>query len=200
MPLLWVMKGSYFGFGIPNNRLTWMQGQKTLSLSYYMHLFCLPYLLNDSFFGPLLCVTLICGDWSQFHFISPDKAAFVMWAKNSKMNLHLHSDQQVGGQYANVSCWSQHERAWDSFNKRLVTMIQSRLFLLRDNNFIHFALSDLKLWMCSFTYSCVKHCMKCNFQKSIMGPFNVSENLLHSALYEISGISGVWECDAARTI
>ncbi len=87
MPLLWVMKGSYFGFGIPNNRLTWMQGQKTLSLSYYMHLFCLPYLLNDSFFGPLLCVTLICGDWSQFHFISPDKAAFVMWAKNSKMNL-----------------------------------------------------------------------------------------------------------------
>ncbi len=36
--------------------------------------------------------------------------------------------QQVGGQYANVSCW----RQW------LVLMIQSRLFLLRDNNFIHF--------------------------------------------------------------
>ncbi len=46
VPLLWVMKGSYFGFGIPNNRLTLMQGQKTLSLSYNMHLF-LPYLLND---------------------------------------------------------------------------------------------------------------------------------------------------------
>ncbi len=47
-----------------------MQGQKTLSFSYNMHLF-LPYLLNDSqtirstihFSKPLLCVTLICGDW-----------------------------------------------------------------------------------------------------------------------------------------
>ncbi len=46
------------------------------------------------FSKPLVCVTLICGDWSQFHFISPDKTAFVMWAKNSKMNLHLHSDQR----------------------------------------------------------------------------------------------------------
>ncbi len=64
-----------------------MQGQKTLSLSYNMHLF-LPYLLNDSqtirltihFSKPLLCVTLICGDWSDFHLISPvmpDKAVFV---------------------------------------------------------------------------------------------------------------------------
>ncbi len=55
-----------------------------------MHLF-LPYLLNDSqtislmihFSKPLLCVMLICGDWSDwshFHFImpvTPDKAAFV---------------------------------------------------------------------------------------------------------------------------
>ncbi len=55
-----------------------------------MHLF-LPYLLNDSqtirstihFSKPLLCVTLICSDWSNwshFHFIipvMPDKAAFV---------------------------------------------------------------------------------------------------------------------------
>ncbi len=24
-------------------------------------------------------------------------------------------DQQVGGQYANVSCWGHHETAWDSF-------------------------------------------------------------------------------------
>ncbi len=51
--------------GVPNNRLTCMQGQKTLSLSYNMHLF-LPYLLNDSqtihstinFTKPLLCVCL----------------------------------------------------------------------------------------------------------------------------------------------
>ncbi len=62
--------------------------QETLSLSYNMHLF-LPYLLNDSqmirstmnFSKPLLCVTLICGDWSDwshFHFIMPvmpDKTA-----------------------------------------------------------------------------------------------------------------------------
>ncbi len=57
--------------GVTNNRLTCMQGQKTLSLSYNMHLF-LPYLLNDSqtihstihFSKPLLYVTLICSDWS----------------------------------------------------------------------------------------------------------------------------------------
>ncbi len=73
------LKRPYYGLwkvhilvlGVPNNRLTCMQGQKTLSLSYNMHLF-LPYLLNDSqmirttihFSKPLLCVTLICGDWS----------------------------------------------------------------------------------------------------------------------------------------
>ncbi len=77
VPLLWVRKSSYFGFGSPQQ----------LSLSYNMHLF-LPYLLNDSqtirstihLSKPLLCVTLICGDWSHFHFIMPvmpDKAAFV---------------------------------------------------------------------------------------------------------------------------
>ncbi len=39
-----------------------------------MHLF-LPYLLNDSqtvhFSKPLLCVTLICCDWSHYHLVSP---------------------------------------------------------------------------------------------------------------------------------
>ncbi len=39
------MKGSYFGFGSPQQQVG-MQGQKTLSLSYNMHLF-LPYSLND---------------------------------------------------------------------------------------------------------------------------------------------------------
>ncbi len=67
-----------------------MQGQKTHLLFYNMHLF-LPYLLNDSqtirskinFSKPLLCVTLICGDWSDWsHFhsimpVMPDKAAFL---------------------------------------------------------------------------------------------------------------------------
>ncbi len=68
--------------GVPYNRLTCMQGQKTLSFSYNMHLF-LPYLLNDSqtirsminFYKPLLCVTLICGDWSDWSISF--KAVFV---------------------------------------------------------------------------------------------------------------------------
>ncbi len=49
-----------------------MQGQKTLLLAYNMHLF-LPYLLDTSqtirltirFSKPLLCVMLICSDWSD---------------------------------------------------------------------------------------------------------------------------------------
>ncbi len=91
VPLLWVKKGSYFVFGIPNNRLTCMLGQKTLSLSDNMHSF-LPYLLNDSqtirstiyFSKSLLCVTLICGDWcdwSHFHFIMPVPDKQVLWAQ-----------------------------------------------------------------------------------------------------------------------
>ncbi len=86
VPLLWIMKGSYFGFESPrNNRLTCMQDQKTLSLSYNMHLF-LPYLLNDSqtirstinFSKPLLYVTLICVDWSNCSISFPfHKAVFV---------------------------------------------------------------------------------------------------------------------------
>ncbi len=135
--------------GVPNNRLTCMQGKKTLSLSYNMHLF-LPYLLNDSqmirsminFSKPLLCLTLICGDWSDwshFHFIMPvmpclwTQCCFVYSVAGETAILQLQKrhlvaknefafsfrptskDQQVGGQYANVSCWSQHETAWDSF-------------------------------------------------------------------------------------
>ncbi len=94
--ILWVPKGSadnyfnililnYYGLwkvhilvlGVPNNRLTCMQGQKTLSLS-YMHLFFtllvqrLPnYSLNDSFFQtlPLRDADLRwLVDWSHFHF------------------------------------------------------------------------------------------------------------------------------------
>ncbi len=76
--------------GVPNNRLTCMQGQTTLSLYYNMHLI-LPYLLNNSqtisstnyFSKTLLCVTLIYGVWSDwsisfpFLHVMPDKAAFV---------------------------------------------------------------------------------------------------------------------------
>ncbi len=102
VPLLWVMKSSYLVLGVPNNRLTCMQGQKTLSLSYSMHLFFtllaqrLPKdSLNDLFFQtpPLHDMMLICSDWSDwshFHFIKPvmpDKAGlweqccFVQWLR-----------------------------------------------------------------------------------------------------------------------
>ncbi len=47
VPLLWVKKAHILVFGVPNNKLTCMQSQKTLSLCYNMHLI-LPYLLNDS--------------------------------------------------------------------------------------------------------------------------------------------------------
>ncbi len=142
---LWLWKVHILVLGVPNNRLTCMQGQKTLSLSYNMHLF-LPYLLNNSqticstihFSKPLLCVMLICGDcsnWSHFNFIMPvmpDKAALCTALPGKQLFLASKAapsgkewicifiqtnwkDQQVGGQYANASCWHQHETAWDSF-------------------------------------------------------------------------------------
>ncbi len=71
VPLLWVMKGSYFGFGSPQQQVDMHARSKNTLISYNMHLFS-PYLLNDSqtirstihFSKPLLCMTLICGDWS----------------------------------------------------------------------------------------------------------------------------------------
>ncbi len=47
MPPLWLIKGSYFGFGSHQPQADMNARSKTLSLSYNMHLF-LPYLLNDS--------------------------------------------------------------------------------------------------------------------------------------------------------
>ncbi len=88
VPLLCVMKGSYFGFGSPQQQVD-MHARSKNTLSYNMHLF-LSYLLNDSqtirstiHFSKPLCVTLICGDWSNwshFHFIMPvmpDKAVLL---------------------------------------------------------------------------------------------------------------------------
>ncbi len=113
-----------------------MQGQKTLSLSYNMHLF-LPYLLMYSqtihskinFSKPLLCVMLICGDWSDWITpVMPDKAAFVstvlLCVQRYRGNRYFNSKRAPTGkewicifiqtkakrpmsglQYANVSCW-----------------------------------------------------------------------------------------------
>ncbi len=117
-------------------------------------IYFLSYLHNDSqtirstihFSESLLCMTLICSDWSDWwlvDFIMPvmsDKAAFVsavmFWVQRYRGNCYFtaakaapwmaknkltfsfrptREDQQVGGQYANVSSWPQHETAWDSF-------------------------------------------------------------------------------------
>ncbi len=151
---LWIMKGSYFGFGSPY-RLTCMQGQKTLSLSYIMHLFTLfaqrfPNHFSSAinFSKPLLCVTLICDDWSDdpvccdwstacsacqkwnahhhywitvHYWIFKCWRFYMMYEQTTWLQFYLINSspepqvQQVGGQYANVSCWRQHETAWDSF-------------------------------------------------------------------------------------
>ncbi len=83
------------------------------------------------FSKPLLCVMLICGDWPHFHFIMsvmPDKAAFV-----SAVLLCVRRYQ--GNPFLKTTRFNDSEST-----------------LLRDNNFIHGALSDLKLCrMFSFT-------------------------------------------------
>ncbi len=70
VPLLWVMKGSYFGFGTPNNRLTCMQGQKHfhfLIICIYFYLICSmtpKRFVQRLIFPNPSCVTLLCADWS----------------------------------------------------------------------------------------------------------------------------------------
>ncbi len=82
VPLLWAMKGSYFGFGSPQQQVDMHAGSKNTFIV-NMHLF-LPYLHKESktirstfnFSKPLLCVMLICSDWydwSHLHFILPVK-------------------------------------------------------------------------------------------------------------------------------
>ncbi len=51
VPLLWVMKRSYFGFGSPQQQVD-MHARSKNTRS------------KKHFSKPLLCVTLICGDWS----------------------------------------------------------------------------------------------------------------------------------------
>ncbi len=75
-----VMKGSYFGFGSLQQQVDMHARSKNT----FIVIICI-YLPYDSqtirltiHLLPLLCVMLICGDWSHFHFIMPvmpDKAA-----------------------------------------------------------------------------------------------------------------------------
>ncbi len=86
-----------------------------------MHLF-LPYLLNDSetirstihFPKPLLCVTLICADWSDwsisfkavFVIVSSADLCTVLPGKRLLLKPQkLHPVATSGRQYANVSFW-----------------------------------------------------------------------------------------------
>ncbi len=72
VPLLWVMKVHILFLGVPNNRLTCMQGQKNTFIV-LKYAFIFSFFAHDSqtvrskihFSKPLLCVTLICGDWSD---------------------------------------------------------------------------------------------------------------------------------------
>ncbi len=157
-----MLKCPYYGLwkvhilvlGIPNNRLTCMQGQKTLSFSYNTHLF-LPYLLIDSqtirstinFSKPLFSVTLICGDWS-ISFKAVFVSSVLLCVQCYRGNRYFNAPKAApsgkewicifiqtktkrptsGGQYANIS----FDVKWNGLGfvlKRLVSMIQSRLFL-----------------------------------------------------------------------
>ncbi len=91
VPLLWVMKGSYLGFGGPPTTGWHACKVKKCVQCLIICIHFLPYLLNHSqticatihVSKPLLCVMLICCDWSNwshFHFIMPvmpNKVAFV---------------------------------------------------------------------------------------------------------------------------
>ncbi len=87
VPLLWESKGSYFGFGCPQkhacNVIKYVHC--LIICIYFFHTCSTSQTIRSTihFSKPLLCVMLICGDWSDwshFHCIMPvmsDKPAFV---------------------------------------------------------------------------------------------------------------------------
>ncbi len=173
--------------------------KKCLHLSYNMHVFCLPYLLNDSqtnrltihFFKPLLCMMLICSDWSywsHFHFIMPVIILQCLWAQCcfvysytgetailplQKWRLVAKNElafsfrptrkrPQVGRKYIRVDV--NMKRLGICF-KKLTRFNDSELtLLLRDNDFIQGALSDLNFAGCfhSLRALSVAHSIKGN--------------------------------------
>ncbi len=161
-----------------------MQGQKRHSLS-YMHLF-LPYLLKNSqmirstihFSKPFLCVTLIgsdWSDWSHFNFIMPvmpDKAVFV----SGETAVFTVPKAAPSGKericiFIQTNCEKTNKWAGNMLMlKRLGIHFKNDSYQGFRVDSLHGALSDFKLCrMLSFSKSCVKHSMKGNSQKSIIG-------------------------------
>ncbi len=152
---------------VPNIRLTCMQGQK-----HFHCLICIYFYFNCSminFSKSLLCVTLLCSDWSipfkavQCYFVysvtveTAPKAHLVAKNEFAFSFRPMRKDQQVGGEYANDSCWCQTGIGFknDSFQWFRVDS------LFWENNFIHGALSDLTLFRC---FHSLTHCMKDHLQ------------------------------------
>ncbi len=70
-------------------------------------------------------------------------------------------------------------------------MIQSRLFLLRDNNFIHGALSDLTLCrMFSFTYTLHERSFSKIHNRGTLRPIHAKDD-------HYKDLSPVYKCSAA---
>ncbi len=181
-----MLKCPYYGLwkvyilvlGVPNNRLTCMQGQKILS--FICILLCSMTPKRFIFTKPLLCMTLVCGDWSDgrfhFHFIMPVMLCLQRYRGNSYFNapkaapsgkewisIFIQTNAKSNFPRSALNKWAGNMLMFHvDVNLNLLGICFKnhsfqwfRLFLLRDNNFIHSALSDWKLCrMFSFTKSC----------------------------------------------
>ncbi len=145
------MKGSYFWFWeFPTTGWHACKVKKHfhfLIICIYFTL-CAQRLPNDSFFQPLLCMTLICSDWS-ISFKS------VLWSFNAPkaapsgkecicIFIQTMKRPQVGGQYAMFHVDVNMNGLGFVLNTTR-SMIQMRLFLWETITLYNGALSDLKL-------------------------------------------------------
>ncbi len=136
---------------------------KNTSFSYNMHLF-LPYLLNDSqkvhstihFSKPLLCVTLICGDWSDWLISFKAEHSVVYSVTGETAIVNAPKVAPSGNKWAGNMLMFHDDVKMKLLKIRFLKTTpfndsESTLFFERQY-FIHGALSDLKLCrMFSFT-------------------------------------------------
>ncbi len=137
-----------------------------------MHLFS-PYLLNDSqticltihFSKPLLCMTLIGGDWLIV-------LIFIMPVRTDKAALVSSFVYSLSGETAIFTAPSGKEWICIFIQSKAKRATSGRAMLM-------FHVSDLKLCrMFSFTSSCVTHCSKFNFQTFIIGALKKKSQLI----------------------